>query len=157
MAGVNNFAVIGNSAAYGREDEFALMMHTTNYDLLIVDMFHGRKPLSKKAVNTLKYKQTGTKRLVMARINIGTAAKYHYYWKNSWMPGFPSWIGAPMRHDPDRYFVKYWTPQWKRIITGDTQSFMYGVIAQGFDGVILSDADVYDVYIAGGETELENN
>jgi cysteinyl-tRNA synthetase, unknown class len=155
LGSVKNYAVIGNSAAYGREDEYAMRMHKTNYDMLIVDVFHGRSPLSKQAVQTLKYKNTGAKRLVLARVNIGTAASYHYYWKSHWAPGSPMWIGAPLNQDPDRYFVEYWRPEWQRVITGGTQSFMYGIIAQGYDGVVLSDADVVDVFDAGGQSELQ--
>ena len=155
LGAVKNYAVIGNSSAYGREDEYAMRMHATNYDMLVVDVFHGRRPLSKQAVATLKYKKTGSRRLVLAHVNIGTAASYHYYWKSYWAPGSPIWIGSPMNQDPDRYFVEYWRPEWQSIITGDAQSFIYGIITQGYDGVVLSDANVFNVFEVGGESELQ--
>ena len=37
---VNNFAIITNSLPFGREDKFALTVHGTNYDMVIVDVFH---------------------------------------------------------------------------------------------------------------------
>ncbi len=126
---ISTFAYISNSAAFGRESEFAMKMHGTNYDLMVVDVMHGRKPLSRRAVETLKYKKIGGKRLVFATSNIGTAASYRYYWKLTWREGSPGWISAPMRDDPDSHYVQFWRPEWQRIIAGDTKSYIYGLVA----------------------------
>ncbi|MEQ8664258.1 MAG: hypothetical protein RIC16_00900 [Rhodospirillales bacterium] len=149
----DNFGVVGNSAAYGRQDEFALKMHGTNYDVLIVDVFHGREPLSRQAVETLKYKASGARRLVFARVNVGTAASYRYYWQPNWQEGSPRWIGASVRGEPDNYFVEFWRPEWQRIIFGDTASYVYGVVDQGYDGVVLGGADVFEIYEGGEAAE----
>ncbi len=150
---IRNFAVIGNSPAYGRQDEFALRMHGTNYDMMIVDAFHGRRPLTKQAVETLKYKKVGAKRMVLARVDIGVIASYLYYWKNNWQSGSPSWIGGPLHNDPDRYYVNYWRPEWQRIIYGDTASYIYAVIDQGYDGVVIAGADIFEIYEGGERAE----
>ena len=153
---VTNFAVITNSSTFGRVDEFALKMHETNYDLLIVDVFHGRTPLSRQAVETLKYKKIGTKRLVFATVNIGSAASYRYYWKPTWGEGSPSWIVTPLRDDPDSYYVQFWRPEWQRLISGDTKSYVYGAIAQGFDGIVLEGIEkAYRFFEGGGEEQEE--
>jgi len=143
---VRNFAVIRNSAPFGHEDQFALDMHETNYDMMAVEVFHGRQPLSKRAVETLKYKKIGSRRLVLAYMNIGSAASYHYYWQPEWREGSPSWISAPHPDDPDRYNVEYWRDEWKQIIAGDTNSYTYGLIAQGFDGVIIDGLEAYKFF-----------
>lgn len=150
---INNFAVIGNSAPYGREDEFAFQMQKNNYDIIIVDVFHGRQPLSKRAVETLKYKATGARRLVFARVDIGTAASYRHYWQPNWQPGSPRWIGDSVRGEPDHYYVEFWRPEWQRIMFGDSASYVYGVVDQGYDGVVLGGVDVFGIYEGGGETE----
>jgi len=150
---IKNFVVIGNSSVYGRQDEFSLMMHHSNYDLVIVDVFHGRQPLSKQAVETLKYKASGSRRKVFAWVDIGTAASYRYYWQPYWREGTPPWLGASMRSEPDHYFVEFWDPEWQRIIFGDTQSYIYGVIDQGYDGVILSGIDNYEIFEGGEAAE----
>ncbi len=156
LKNVNTFAYITNSAAFGRADEFAMKMHDTNYDLLIVDVLHGRKPLSRQAVETLKFKKIGARRLVFATVNIGTAASYRYYWKAKWGEGSPAWIKAPVRDDPDRYHVEFWRPEWQRIISGDAKSYVYGLIALGFDGVILEGIEEsYRFFEGGGEQEEE--
>ena len=153
MGAARNFLYIGDSSRFGREDEFALKIHETNYDVVVVDVFHGRLPLSKQAVETLKYKKLGSKRLVLARVDVGSAASYRYYWQPGWREGSPIWISAPFPDEPDRYFVEYWRPEWKRIVYGDTNSYVYGVIDQGFDGVLLTGLDAYRFFEGGAEAE----
>jgi len=130
-------------------------MHDTNYDMVVVEVFHGRRPLSRRAVETLKYKKIGTKRLVLAYMDVGSAAAYHYYWQPGWREGSPAWISAPQRDDPDRYRVEFWQPDWQQVIFGDTNSFTYGLIAQGFDGVVIDGLDTVQYFEGGGEEEEE--
>ncbi|MDD9878456.1 MAG: hypothetical protein OXR84_13535 [Magnetovibrio sp.] len=156
LDGVKNYAIVANSLPFGREDVFALALHGTNYDMVVVDVFHGRKPLSRQAVETLKYKKIGAKRLVLAKMDVGTAASYRYYWKDTWREGSPPWIAAPVRGDPDRYNVEFWRPGWKKIISGDTNSYVYGIIAQGFDGVLIDGLEVYKFFEGGGEVQDED-
>jgi uncharacterized protein (TIGR01370 family) len=134
-------------------DQFALKMDETNYDMLAVEVFHGRKPLSRQAVETLKYKKIGAKRLVLAYMDIGSAASYYYYWRPEWREGSPSWIVAAMRDDPDRYNVEYWQNEWQQIFVGDTSSYIYGLIAQGFDGVIIDGLEAYTFFEDNNDDE----
>lgn len=134
---VKNFAYISEPSAWGRQDQFAIDIHGTNFDLIIVDPFSGREPLSKSAVETLKYKKLGARRLVFARMDIGTIASYRYYWQQGWQEGSPIWIAGPYPGDPDRYFVEYWRPGWQDVIFGNENSFLFGIIQQGYDGVII--------------------
>jgi len=76
LKSARNFAYLRDSSAYGREDEFALEMHKNNFDMLVVDVFHGRQPLTKRAVETLKHKRLGARRLVLAYIDVGTAESH---------------------------------------------------------------------------------
>ena len=151
---VKNFLYLRDSKPFGRQDEFALALHGTNYDMIVVDVFHGRTPLSKQAVETLKFKKLGARRLVLAYVNIGTAASHRFYWRSRWREGSPIWISAPLPRDPDQYFVEYWRPEWQSIITGNTDSYVYGVIDQGFDGVVLDGIESYR-YFEGGLEAVE--
>ena len=156
LKNVSTFSYITNSAAIGRATEFVMKMHETNYDLMIVDVLNGREPLSRRAVETLKYKKIGARRQVYAIANIGTAASFQYYWKPTWREGSPGWIDAPVRDDPDRYYVQFWRPEWQRIITGDVNSYIYGLVALGFDGVVLEGMEeAYRFFETGGEEQEE--
>lgn len=152
LASIKNFLYLGDAGPFGREDEFALKMHENNYDAIVVDPIHNRIPLSRQAVETLKYKKLGARRLVLAHVDVGTAGSDRYYWKPDWREGSPGWISAPMPGDPDRYFVAYWRPEWKSIVAGDANSFIYGVVVdQGFDGVVLYGLDAYRFFEGGLE------
>ncbi|MCP5374455.1 MAG: hypothetical protein H6907_22190 [Hyphomicrobiales bacterium] len=152
---VRNFVYLADSSPFGRPDEFALAMHETNFDMVVVDVFHGRKPLDKRAVDTLRYKKMGSRRLALARVNVGTAASYHYYWKDGWREGAPDWIAAPIPTDPDRYYVKYWDPEWQKILFGGTDSFVYGVVRQGYDGMVLTGLESVFFFEGGQEAVAE--
>ncbi|MGB0749197.1 MAG: hypothetical protein ACPGO3_10655 [Magnetospiraceae bacterium] len=142
---IRNYAMVRDSAPYGSREEFVLEMANTNYDLLIVDVFHRRKVyLNRQQVAGLKIKKLGARRLVLAYLDVGSAASYRYYWKNDWAPGFPAWIDSAMPGEPDRYFVQYWDPEWQSLLFGNEQSFIYGAILDlGFDGVVLDGLDTY--------------
>lgn len=154
MLEARNFLYLGDTSGFGRQDEFALKIHGTNYDIIAVNVMHGRTPLTRQAVETLKYKKIGSKRLVLAHVDITSAAAYDYFWQQGWREGYPVWISAPHRDNPDRYYVQYWHPEWQSIIFGDTNSYIYGLIAQGFDGVILTGLDAYKYFLGDtGEDE----
>ena len=156
FADIKNFVYLADTSPFGRQDEFAMKIHQTNYDAVVVDVFHGREPLTKRAVETLKYKKVGGKRLVLAFMDIGAAEAYRYYWQAHWREGSPLWISAPFQKNPDKYHVEYWRPEWQRILTGNTESYLYGIIAQGFDGVILNGVEGYRFFEGGGDlVELE--
>jgi cysteinyl-tRNA synthetase len=143
---IKNYAVIRNSVSFGLQSEFALKMHDTNYDALFVEVLHGSTPLSRQAVETLKYKKIGSRRMVLAYMNVGRAANYQYYWGNNWTTGYPSWVDEPLNSEPDHYRVKFWDKDWQNIITGNQNSYLYGIIAQGFDGVVIDGIDSYKFY-----------
>ena len=147
LAGVRNFIYLRDSAGFGRQDEFAFKMHDTNFDLIVVDVFHGRQSLSNQAVQTLRYKKLGAKRLVLAYMDIGSAASYRYYWQSNWVQGNPGWIKDPIPGDPDRYHVAFWDPAWQAIIFGNAQSYINGIIDLGFDGAILDGLDVIQSFV----------
>ena len=147
---IKNFLYLGDTLPFGRQDQFALTMHQNNYDMIVVDVYHGRRPLTRQAVETLRFKRAGGKRLVLAFANIGSAENHRYYWKPHWREGSPLWIKAPYPGNADRFYVEYWHPAWHKIITGNTNSYIYGIIAQGYDGVILDGIEAYRYFEGEG-------
>jgi endo-alpha-1,4-polygalactosaminidase (GH114 family) len=150
---VRNFMILSDSRPFGREDEFALKLHDTNFDAVVVDVFHGRQPLSRAAVETLKYKKLGSRRLVLARVNIASISAGSFFWKPNWREGSPNFIGSPMAGDPDRHWVQYWRPAWQRLVNGGAESYLFGVVAQGFDGVVLAGLDAWYQFDSGIKDE----
>ena len=153
LADVKNFAIIRDSWSYGSETEFALKMHDNNYDMIVVDVYHGRKPLSRQAVEKMKYKKLGARRLVLATVDIGRAEPFRFYWKPDWREGNPTFIKEPVKGHVDLHYVEYWDPVWQKIITDTPTSYVYGLVAQGFDGVIIRGADSYRFFDGSLEDE----
>lgn len=146
-----NFLYVANTQGFGTTGDFIQAMRGTNHDVVVVDVFQGRAPLTRQDVDMLKYKKLGAPRLVLAQIDIGTAASFDYFWKPDWAQGNPTFINAPLREDPDRYRTIYWDPAWQAIITGDFNSYIYGVVDLGFDGVVLKGVDAWRYFETGGE------
>ena len=144
---VENYVVVRDSSPFGLQEQFVREIRETNFDMVVVDVFHGPAPLTKENVRALKYKKLGAKRLVLAYLDIGRAASYRHYWQDDWGVGNPPYITARYPGNPDKYFVEYWWPQWQRIISGDTNSYIYGIIDLGFDGVILDGVNAYQHFV----------
>ena len=94
----------------------------------------------------MKYKKLGAKRLVLAYMNIGEAESYRYYFKSGWREGNPPFLGAPISDDPDRHHIRYWHSEWQKLMSGNTRSYAYGIVAQGFDGIVIDGVDAYATF-----------
>ncbi|MBF0246937.1 MAG: hypothetical protein HQL36_02525 [Alphaproteobacteria bacterium] len=148
-----NFLYVANSQAFGSGYDYIQALRDSNHDIVVVDVYHGRTPLTPDAINQLKYKKLGSRRLVLAQLDISSAATYHFFWQPHWKPGDPEFIGNPIAEDPDRHRVRYWKEQWQGIVSGNTSSYIYGIIDLGFDGVVLNGLDAWHFYETGGEDE----
>jgi len=111
-----NYLYIAHSQGFGVTRDFVQAMSDTNHDIIITSVFHGRVPLSKLDVERLKYKKLGARRLVLAEVDISSAATYDYFWQPGWGQGSPAFINMAIREDPDRYRPLYWDPAWPRVL-----------------------------------------
>lgn len=152
-AEVGNFLYIANAQGLGDTGAFLQALRATNHDILVIDVFQGGKPLTRDDIGWLKYKRLGAPRLVLAQVNISSAASFDYFWQPDWTKGSPPYLYAPVRTDPDRMRAIYWDADWQTIFAGDFNSYIYGVIDLGFDGVVLTGVDGWRFFEAGGNDE----
>ncbi len=145
---VKNYLFIRDSSRMGSREEYAMKIHNTNYDMVITNVFHHRsQTLGPHNVRTMQFKKLGSRRPVLAYLNIGEANAGAYYWKNNWATGNPSWLLELAPGGSDTYLVQYWHPSWQQLIYGDNMSFMYGIFKEGYDGVVLDGVNVYEYFI----------
>ena len=144
---VKNFLMLTDTSAWDTQEEFVLAVGNTNYDAVVIDVFHrGRTPMTARTVEALKYKKLGTRRLVLAYIDIGHADSSRYYWKPGWHEGSPAFIAAPTNNNPDKYTVQYWDPAWRDVLFGNANSYIYGIVQQGFDGIVLDGVEAFHFF-----------
>jgi cysteinyl-tRNA synthetase len=80
-----NWLYLINTVLYGDKFSFLEAIRRTDYDLLIVDLFfEGDIILTSSEVESLKTKNNGGTRLILAYMSIGEAETYRYYWKDEW-------------------------------------------------------------------------
>jgi cysteinyl-tRNA synthetase len=144
---VKNFLYLINPSNYTTKNDFIAAVTSTNYDLLIMDLyFNDGTAFTSSEINQLKNKANGGKRLVISYMSIGEAEDYRYYWQTSWNTNKPSWLDAVNPAWPGNYKVKYWNTEWQDIIYGNDNSYLKKILNADFDGVYLDIIDAFEYY-----------
>lgn len=115
------------------------------YDVLVIDFPRGDGGdiLSARDIARLQKKPDGSRRLVLAYVNIGEAEDYRSYWRAAWAKQPPAWMGSANCRWKGDHRVRHWAPEWQAIIFGAKGSYVGRVIEAGFDGVYLDRVDIY--------------
>ncbi len=144
---VKNFLYLINPANYTTKNAFITAVNSTNYDLLIMDLyFNDGTAFTSTEINQLKSKANGGKRLVISYMSIGEAENYLYYWQSSWNTNKPSWLDTENPDWAGNYKVKYWNTEWQNIIYGNDSSYLKKILNSNFDGVYLDIIDAFEYY-----------
>jgi cysteinyl-tRNA synthetase len=143
---IKNFLYLINPDRFTSKQDFINTVTSTNYDLLIMDLFFDEDPFTDSEVELLRNKSNGGKRLIISYMSIGEAEDYRYYWKSSWKKGNPEWL---YKENPDwegNFKVKYWMKEWKQIIFGEENAYLDKIMDAGFDGVYLDIIDAFEYF-----------
>ena len=147
-----NVLPLFNARAFGTREDWLVALRNNNYDIIIIDGFdRTNHSLSRAELHSIKFKQTGARRLVLARLDIGHADDSRYYFKRDWQVGSPSWIESLGTDYFGQYNVEYWNPAWKAIIG----RYFAGIVDLGFDGVYLDGIEAYRTWEAKTPISLE--
>jgi cysteinyl-tRNA synthetase, unknown class len=115
----------------------------TAFDLIVVPISTAGS--SPKVIPALKNSAGGSK-VVVCYMSIGQTETYRWYWNPDWIKNPPDWLDAPDGVWAGDYWVKYWMPEWQRIIYGTPDSYLDRILALGYDGVYLDRVDAYWYY-----------
>lgn len=142
-----NFLYLINPEAYESKQAFIDSVAATNYDLIIMDLFSSTNVVfTSNEIDQLKTKANGGSRLVVCYMSIGEAEDYRYYWNPEWNTAKPDWFDAVNPDWPGNYKVKYWDPEWQKIIYGSDDSYLSKILAADFDGVYLDIIDGFEYF-----------
>ncbi len=144
-----NFLYLINSENYTTKQSFLNALATTNYDVILIDYAFNEDPFTADEIISLKLKENGGKRLIIAYMSIGEAETYRYYWQNEWTPGSPEWLDVENPDWEGNYKVKYWNRDWQSIIYGNDNSYLKKILDANFDGVYLDIIDAFEYYEEG--------
>jgi cysteinyl-tRNA synthetase len=126
----------------------------SDYDVMVVDYAESSDfqsdtdelPLTREQVAEMQKKPDGAKRVVIAYLSIGESENYRYYWKRDWNARAPAWKDKESKEWKGNFLVRYWDPDWQRIIFGGPDSYVDRILAAGFDGFYIDRADAYYRY-----------
>ena len=141
LADVKNFLVLLNPEKFKNIDAFFEYLKETDYDLLLIELSHNGKFMTKEQISVLKRKKNGAIRKVIAYFSIGEAGNYRSYWKEEWnnKSKRPNWIVEENPYWKGDFIVKYWSSEWKQIVK-DYQKKLDEI---GVDGYLLDTVDTY--------------
>ena len=132
-------------------------------DVVVMDhaVNGGRDALPKVQVDKVR-SGGGGNRQVLAYMSIGEAEEFRFYWKPEWTnekdkAKLPAWHKAANCAWPGAHAVRFWYPEWKKLIYGGPDSFLARIVAAGFDGVYLDRVDIYELFkheLADPEAEM---
>jgi cysteinyl-tRNA synthetase len=135
-----------NDWAYWLQDIDLGVLGASRFDLAVIDYSRdggdeGR--FSAQEIAALQNSPGGAK-IVLAYISVGEAEDYRWYWKESWRPGSPPWLGPENPAWPGNYPVRFWHPDWQAIVF----RYLDRLLEAGFDGAYLDRVDVFEEWEA---------
>lgn len=122
------------------------LIAASGFDMAVVDYSRdGSADLAFTAADVamMQRKPDGERRIVLSYMSVGEAEDYRFYWNPSWVKNPPKWLDAVNPDWAGNFKVRYWDPDWKRIIFGHPDAYLDRIIAAGFDGVYLDIIDAY--------------
>ena len=148
LSQVQNYLVLLNPSKFGSKERYLKALRGTDYDLLIVDLFYEESPLTTEDIAALRKKANGGRRLVYAYMSVGEAETYRYYWQPQWNDNPPEWLSEANPDWDNNFKVKYWRPEWHKILYGSEHAYLDKIMSAGFDGAFLDVVDAYYYYVA---------
>ncbi len=143
LAQAKNYLYLISNNQFSTKQEMLNAIASTNFDVVLIDLFFNDTPFTKTEIESLKTKANGGKRLVISYINIGAAENWRYYWKSKWKLHHPAWLKKKYDGYDDEIWVKFWKKDWQEIIYGNDNSYMKKIIDAGFDGAYLDNVEAY--------------
>ncbi|NTV83242.1 MAG: hypothetical protein HGA23_02945 [Bacteroidales bacterium] len=138
-----NYLYLISTDDFSSRQEMMNKLISTDFDLLLIDLFFEDTALSSSEIQQLKLKANGAERLLIAYINIGSAETFRYYWQDDWRLHHPSWIKKKYEGYEDEFWVEFWNKEWQDIIFGNDNSYLKKIIDADFDGAYLDNVEGY--------------
>ncbi len=110
----------------------------TTFDLIVMDYSADGTPeraFSRQQISAIE----NSGKIVLAYLSIGEAEDYRFYWQSEWQTHSPAWLGPENPNWPGNYKVRFWNPDWQKIIF----SYVDTLLDRGFNGLYCDIIDAY--------------
>ena len=156
--GPKSFGYVLQADAFAKEKSLAVeRLAACGRDWIIIDAsFDGELPWPREDLNAIRHGLP--ERKVIAYLSIGEAEDYRSYWRKAWSdhsalsPSAPAWLCGENPEWKGNYRVKYWNPDWQKIILEAVDELM----AHGFDGVYLDIVDGFETFEQEGREYIDD-
>ena len=119
---LSSFAYILQADSFARtKGEVIEKLVPCGRDWLVLDAaFSGDAPWTRGDLDAIRAGKAGRK--VIAYLSIGEAEDYRPYWRKEWgrkgklTAAAPGWLGAENPDWKGNYRVRYWHPEWQRLM-----------------------------------------
>ena len=135
-----NILLLLDDGKFAQKADLIKALRNTNYDIVIINpLFHEHTPYTPEEVRSLQFKKNGTRRLLIAEMNMSEATANAYYWHPEWKIGNPAWLNRISFVNDNAVITSYWHPEWKKIISRHFKE----IVSSGFDGAFLTGLENY--------------
>ena len=153
-----SFAYVLQADAFaGSKAQAVTRLASCGRDWVVLDaVFGGDMPWTRGDIGAIRDGQQGRK--VIAYLSIGEAEDYRPYWRKEWgrkgklTAAAPAWLGAENPEWKGNYRVRYWNPEWQRLMLAAIDDAM----AAGFDGVYLDIVDGFETFEQEGREFIDD-
>lgn len=138
------------------------LLSSATHDLLVIDASRDGTDAGRFSAGEIARMKDGMggRSVVASYISIGEASDFRDYWKAGWTAGgtasgrltdrAPDWLGPVNPDWPESRKVRYWDPDWQKLLFNDAGTGDLDAIVQaGFDAAYLDIVDAY--YFWGSE------
>ncbi|MCK5251577.1 MAG: hypothetical protein KAQ96_01455 [Thermoplasmata archaeon] len=146
LSDARNLLVLTVANGWGPRENYLDSLRDTNFDVLVIDAFFNKTPLTTEEVDSLRIKKGGGERLVIAVMGLGELDERQHIWKDHYRDQPPGWLGKEVQGKEGKHHVKYWDKGWRTVLFKSEESWLDSIIGSGFDGVYLLGGDAHQAF-----------
>ncbi len=145
----------------------ANLLSSATHDLLVIDSSRDGTNAGRISANEIMRMKDGMggQSVVASYISIGEASDFRDYWNAGWTRGgnasdrltgrAPDWLGPVNPEWPESRKVRYWDPDWQKVLFNDARTGdLDAIVRAGFDAAYLDIIDAYHFW--GTETAAQD-
>jgi cysteinyl-tRNA synthetase len=143
LSEAHNLLVLTVAQGWDSREDYLDALQRTNFDVLVIDGFFNKTPLTEEEVDSLRVKKHGGNRLVIAVMGLGELDERQHIWRDLYHDQPPPWLGDAVTGKTDLHRVKYWSKGWRSVLYKSEESWLDSILDSGFDGVYLTGGDAH--------------